>query len=89
MPDGDGLEATVKIKFAIPHIKIIILSVSDNVQDFFEAIKRSTQGYLLKNMEPEYWLDYIVSIVQGNSHIPGAGSQNPAGICRSEAGSYR
>ncbi|MDF2929260.1 MAG: vraR 1 [Anaerospora sp.] len=64
MPEGDGLEATRLIKAALPAIKIIILSVSDDVQDFFEAIKLGAQGYLLKNMEPEYWLDYIVSIVE-------------------------
>ncbi|SEO85676.1 response regulator [Propionispora vibrioides] len=69
MPDGDGLEATGRIKSTMPHIKIIILSVSDDVQDFFEAIKRGAQGYLLKNMEPEYWLDYIISIVQGEAPI--------------------
>lgn len=69
MPDGDGLEATGRIKSAMPHIKIIILSVSDDVQDFFEAIKRGAQGYLLKNMEPEYWLDYIISIAQGEAPI--------------------
>lgn len=69
MPGGDGLEATRLIKSAMPHIKIIILSVSDDVQDFFEAIKLGAQGYLLKNMEPEYWLDYILSIVQGEAPI--------------------
>ncbi|QDR79382.1 response regulator [Sporomusa termitida] len=69
MPGGGGLEATGMIKTAMPHIKIIILSVSDDVQDFFEAIKRGAQGYLLKNMEPEYWLDYIISIAQGEAPI--------------------
>jgi DNA-binding NarL/FixJ family response regulator len=69
MPGSDGLKATGMIKAAMPQVKIIILSVSDDVQDFFEAIKRGAQGYLLKNMEPEYWLDYIVSIVQGEAPI--------------------
>lgn len=69
MPVMDGLEATRLIKEALPHVKIVILSVSDDVQDFFEAIKRGAQGYLLKNMEPEYWLDYLLSIVQGEAPI--------------------
>ena len=69
MPDVGGLEATSMIKAALPHVKIIILSVSDDVQDFFEAIKRGAQGYLLKNMEPEYWVDYILSIAQGEVPI--------------------
>lgn len=69
MPDSDGLESTSRIKAVLPYVKIIILSVSDDVQDFFEAIKRGAQGYLHKNMKPEYWLDYIVSIVQGEAPI--------------------
>jgi len=69
MPGGSGLEATRLIKEEMPYVKIIILSVSDDAQDFFEAIKKGAQGYLLKNMEPEYWLDYIISIVQGEAPI--------------------
>ncbi len=69
MPVLNGLEATRLIKDEMPYVKIVILSVSDDVQDFFEAIKKGAQGYLLKNMEPEYWLDYISSIVQGEAPI--------------------
>jgi DNA-binding NarL/FixJ family response regulator len=69
MPGGSGLEATRLIKEEMPYVKIVILSVSDDVQDFFEAIKKGAQGYLLKNMEPEYWLDYIISIVEGEAPI--------------------
>lgn len=69
MPDINGLEATRRIKQEMPYVKIVILSVSDDVQDFFEAIKNGAQGYLLKNMEPEYWLDYLISIVQGEAPI--------------------
>lgn len=69
MPGGSGLDATRIIKQEMPYVKIVMLSVSDDAQDFFEAIKRGAQGYLLKNMEPEYWLDYIMSIVQGEAPI--------------------
>jgi len=69
MPGGSGLEATRLIKEEMPYVKIVILSVSDDVQDFFEAIKKGAQGYLLKNMETEYWLEYLISIVQGEAPI--------------------
>lgn len=69
MPNGGGLYATRQIKEDMPYVIIVILSVSDDVQDFFEAIKYGAQGYLLKNMEPEHWLDYLVSIVQGEAPI--------------------
>jgi DNA-binding NarL/FixJ family response regulator len=69
MPGLSGLEATRLIKEEMPYVKIVILSVSDDAQDFFEAIKKGAQGYLLKNMEPEYWLDYITGIMQGEAPI--------------------
>jgi len=69
MPNGGGLHATRQIKEEMPCVIIVILSVSDDVQDFFEAIKYGAQGYLLKNMEPEHWLDYLISIVQGEALI--------------------
>lgn len=69
MSDGNGLTATRRIKQVMPQVKIIMLSVSDDVQDFFEAMKVGAQGYLLKNMDPETWLDYIDSIVQGEAPV--------------------
>lgn len=69
MPLCNGLEATSMIKAIRPKVKIIILSVSDDVQDFFEAIKLGAQGYLLKNMEPDYWIDYIKNIACGETPI--------------------
>lgn len=70
LPDGSGIEATRKIKSFLPRAKVVILSVSDDVQDFFEAIKAGAQGYLVKNMEPETWLEYLENVVRGQAQIP-------------------
>lgn len=69
MPRCDGLEATRRIKEEFPYVKVIILSVSDDVQDFFEAIKAGAQGYLHKNMEPETWVEFLRSIIRGETPI--------------------
>lgn len=69
MPVMNGLEATKIIKEKFPLIKVIILSVSDNVGDLFTAIQYGAQGYLLKNMEPDDWLQYLHSIVDGSDTI--------------------
>lgn len=69
MPECNGLEATRRIKEEMPYVNIVILSISDDVQDFFEAIKSGAQGYLLKNLDPDHWLDYLTSIVQGEAPI--------------------
>lgn len=70
MPKLSGLDATRQIKEQFPQIKIVMLSVSDDIQDFFEAMKNGAQGYLLKNMDTEYWSDYLVSVVAGEKTIP-------------------
>ncbi|MBS4213198.1 MULTISPECIES: response regulator [Neobacillus] len=67
MPVMNGLEATKMIKEKFPYIKVIILSVSDNVADLFTAVQYGAQGYLLKNMDPDDWLQYLHSIVEGTS----------------------
>ncbi|MEH7130299.1 response regulator transcription factor [Neobacillus drentensis] len=67
MPLLNGLEATKIIKGKFPYIKVIILSVSDHIEDLFTAIQYGAQGYLLKNMDPDDWLQYLRSIVAGSN----------------------
>ena len=49
MPNRDGLETTKIIKREMPHIQIVMLTVSDDDDNLFEAIKNGAKGYLLKN----------------------------------------
>lgn len=63
MPEMDGLEATKRIKERYPYVKIVILTVSDDIADLFEALKRGAQGYLLKNLDPSEWIEYLKAIV--------------------------
>ncbi|MCM2532973.1 response regulator transcription factor [Neobacillus pocheonensis] len=69
MPGLNGLEATKIIKEKYPFIKIIILSVSDHIEDLFTAIQYGAQGYLLKTMDPDDWLQYLRSIVEGSDSV--------------------
>ncbi|SEK58407.1 response regulator transcription factor [Paenibacillus sp. OK003] len=63
MPIMSGLEATQRIKLMFPYVKIVMITVSDDVLHLLEALKRGAQGYLLKNLEPSMWLEYLHSIV--------------------------
>ena len=47
----------------------VVLSVSDDPQDLFEAIRCGAQGYLIKNVDPGLWLEYLTSLVQGDARI--------------------
>ncbi|MFD0588467.1 response regulator [Paenibacillus sp. GCM10027627] len=59
MPGMGGLEATYRLKLLIPTLKIIMVTISDDITHLFEAIKRGAQGYLLKNLDPSAWLQYL------------------------------
>lgn len=50
MSDLNGLEAARRIKQSHPHIKIVMLTVSDDIADLFTAIQFGAQGYLLKKI---------------------------------------
>ncbi|WP_145411180.1 response regulator [Paenibacillus xylanexedens] len=63
MPIMNGLEATKRIKLMFPYVKIVMITVSDDVFHLLEALKCGAQGYLLKNLEPSMWLEYLHSIV--------------------------
>lgn len=63
MPGMDGLEATQRIKLLFPYVKIVMITVSDDMFHLLEALKRGAQGYLLKNLAPSTWIKYLNSIV--------------------------
>ncbi len=65
---GNGLEATREIKAELPDVSIVVVTVSHDVHDFFEAVRRGAQGYLLKNLPADEWTQYLRSIV--NSEVP-------------------
>jgi DNA-binding NarL/FixJ family response regulator len=69
MPGGDGLEATRRIKEALPYTKIIILTVSEEDRALFEAIKSGAHGYLLKKIEPEELFKMIRGVSKGEAPI--------------------
>lgn len=65
MPNPNGLEATRAIKAEFPDIRVIILTVSDDEQDLFEAIKGGAEGYLLKNLREEEFADLMSRVGRG------------------------
>jgi DNA-binding NarL/FixJ family response regulator len=69
MPGMDGLEAARRIKAALPSIMIVILTVSEEDQKLFEALKAGAHGYLLKNVEPEELFRTLRGVVRGEAFV--------------------
>ena len=59
MPEVDGLEATRLLTTAMPDVKVVILTASEEETTLFDAIKAGAQGYLMKNLEAEEFFDLL------------------------------
>jgi len=69
MPGCDGLEATRRIKRDLPAAVIVILTVRDDDDKLFEAIRSGAQGYLLKSIRSRDMLDMLRRAVHGEAAL--------------------
>jgi two-component system NarL family response regulator len=67
MPKVSGIDAARQIMAELPAIKIVMLTVSDEEEDVFEAIKAGASGYLLKEVDPTEIAGAIRQIHEGHS----------------------
>jgi DNA-binding NarL/FixJ family response regulator len=70
MPGCDGLEATRRIKQEQPATTIVVLTVRDDEEKLFEAIKSGAQGYLLKSARSKEVLEMLRGALRGEAAIP-------------------
>jgi DNA-binding NarL/FixJ family response regulator len=66
MPRCDGVCATRLIKAELPECKVIILTMSEDEQDLFEAIKSGASGYLLKRLDATDFFKYLAELHEGH-----------------------
>lgn len=69
LPDGNGAEATRMILRECPECKIVFLTMSEEDEDLFEAIRSGAKGYLLKNMQPRKLVVALRSVQKGESAL--------------------
>jgi DNA-binding NarL/FixJ family response regulator len=69
MPKLSGIGATKAVAAVLPTSKIIMLTVSDEEEDLYEAIRAGAAGYLLKEISIEEVADAVRAVVQGQTLI--------------------
>ena len=69
MPKRSGIEACRTIKQVAPSAKIIMLTVSDEEGDLYDAIKNGASGYLLKDASIDQVAQAIRVVADGQSLI--------------------
>lgn len=65
MPRLDGLAATRRIKSELPATRVVVLTMSADDMDLFDAIRSGASGYLLKSQEPEEFFSLLGEIERG------------------------
>ena len=67
MPEMDGIKATELVKNKYPQIKVIMLTVVDDDEYIFKAIKAGANGYLLKEIDAENLYKSIIEVTEGGA----------------------
>ena len=69
LPDGTGVEATKTILAELPATKIIFLTIHEEDENIFEAIRHGAIGYLPKNVTSSSLLAYLRGLERGEVAI--------------------
>jgi DNA-binding NarL/FixJ family response regulator len=69
MPKCSGIEATRRIKQLMPHVRVVMLTVSEDDGDLFQAIRNGAQGYVPKDVEPEQLFSMLEYTQRGDAAL--------------------
>lgn len=73
MPQMTGIQAARQISQSAPDVRILILSMYDNEQYFFEALRAGASGYVLKSVADRDLIEACRAAMRGESFLyPGA-----------------
>jgi len=71
LPGKSGIDAVIELKEVFPEIKILMLTVFEEDEKIFAAIKAGANGYLLKKDSPQKILDAIKELSEGRASMNG------------------
>lgn len=71
MPVMDGIEATRRLTRELPDIRIVMLTVSEDEDDLFRAIKFGAHGYVLKDTPSKRLHDELRRLLKGETPLSG------------------
>ena len=69
MPGVQGVDAIAGLKEVAPQVRVMMLTVSENVQDMAAGLRAGADGYLLKTIHTEDLCDSICKVLDGDSVV--------------------
>jgi DNA-binding NarL/FixJ family response regulator len=72
MPVMSGVEATRHIRAGFPETQVVMLTMSVNERDLFEALKQGARGYVLKDISADQMRARLHEVLRGEVPFSGA-----------------
>jgi DNA-binding NarL/FixJ family response regulator len=69
LPGEDGVTTTRRLTLEMPAVTVVMLTVHDDSQTLFEALKAGAQGYLVKNVRSRELLEQLRGLARGEAAI--------------------
>ncbi len=69
MPRCDGLTALRAIKAELPAIQVVMLTVAEDEEMLFEALRSGAAGYLLKSLDADEFIALLLSLTRGETPL--------------------
>ncbi len=69
LPGEDGVRATQRLTMEMPAVTVVMLTVHDDSETLFEAIKAGAHGYLIKNARSRELLEQLRGLARGEAAI--------------------
>lgn len=69
LPGVNGVDAVPALKAALPTVRIILLTVSEDEGDLAAALRAGANGYLLKTMDADALIAAILRVMRGESVV--------------------
>lgn len=69
---GNGISAAAEITGALPDTAVVMLTVSRQDQDLFDALRAGASGYLLKGLDENSIGDALQRVLAGEATLPGS-----------------
>jgi DNA-binding NarL/FixJ family response regulator len=67
LPGMSGIECVTRLKSVTPNVQIIMVTVYEDSESLFRALKAGANGYLVKSSPPKQLLDAVRDVSAGGS----------------------
>lgn len=85
LPARSGIECTVRLKELLPDVQVIMITVYDDSEKVFNALRAGASGYILKRAAPEKILQAIREVHAGGVPMSGEIARKVLGAFREPA----